>query len=399
MISVSFETYQVFQVLCSSFGVGSTMSSTPSRPASSEGAAPLVAIVPAAPTTPPPPLESVPVDSILLVSFGGPEGMDDVIPFLENVLRGKNVPHERMLEVAEHYKQFDGISPINEQCRQLIAAVRSECDRRGLDLPIYWGNRNWNPMLTDTVQAMASDGKKRAIAFFTSMFSCYSGCRQYRENIAASQSAVGDQAPFIEKVRKGFNHPDFIAAQKDCLQQALAKIPEEARSGTKVLFCAHSIPKTMADNSRYEEQLRESARLVCKAANHGPWELVFQSRSGPPQQPWLEPDVCDRIEQLHTQESMKHVVLMPLGFVSDHMEVLYDLDHEAADLCSRLGIFFVRAATIGVHPSFIKMVVDLLEERISPETARPFIGSYGASHDLCPGNCCLYPQPARRPAS
>ena len=222
--------------------------------------------------------------------------MEDVMPFLENVLRGKNVPHERMLEVSAHYKPFGGVSPITEQCRPLIAAIEQECSRRKLDLPIYWGNRNWHPMLTDTLVKMAGDGRKRAIAFFTSMFSCYSGCRQYRENIAASQTAAGDKAPLIEKIRKGFNHPGFIAAQKDCLEQALAQLSEAVRDETLVLFSAHSIPKAMADNSRYEEQLREAAKLVCQAANHGPWELVFQSRSGPPQQPWLEPDVCDRIE-------------------------------------------------------------------------------------------------------
>jgi protoporphyrin/coproporphyrin ferrochelatase len=355
--------------------------------------------IPAAPMTPPPPLEKLPVDSILIVSFGGPEGMDEVVPFLENVLRGKNVPHERMLEVAEHYKQFDGISPINQQCRDLIAAIQSECSRRDLNLPIYWGNRNWNPMLPDTLREMAHDGRKRSIAFFTSMFSCYSGCRQYRENIAAAQSSVGDDAPFIEKVRKGFNHPKFIQAQKDCLERSLAKLPREVRDQTVVLFCAHSIPKTMADNSRYEEQLRESARLVCKAANHTPWELVFQSRSGPPQQPWLEPDVCDRISQLSDKQGLKYVVLMPIGFVSDHMEVLFDLDHEAADLCREKGIHLERADTVGLHPMFVSMIVDLLEERISPETDRPFVGSYGASHDLCPGNCCLYPQTSRRPGT
>ena len=351
--------------------------------------------IPAAPTAPLPSLERLPVDSILIVSFGGPEGMEDVMPFLENVLRGKNVPRERMLEVAEHYRQFDGVSPINEQCRQLIAAITEECHRRDLSLPIYWGNRNWNPMLTDTLRTMAEDGRKRAISFFTSMFSCYSGCRQYRENIAASQSEVGECAPLIEKVRKGFNHPGFIAAQKDCLQAALEKLPAEVRAETTVLFCAHSIPKTMADNSRYELQLRESARLVCKAAQHGPWELVFQSRSGPPQQPWLEPDVCDRIEQLHTEKQIKHIVVQPLGFISDHMEVLYDLDHEAADLCVEKGIQFVRAATVGLHPKFVAMIVDLIEERISIETERPADGELGPSHDLCPANCCLYPQPQR----
>jgi len=353
---------------------------------------------PACPTSPLPPLDELPIDSILIVSFGGPEGMEDVMPFLENVLRGKNVPHERMLEVSKHYEQFGGVSPINEQCRELIAAVEVECKRRNLILPIYWGNRNWNPMLTDTLGTMAVDGRKRAIAFFTSMFSCYSGCRQYRENLAASQSAVGDMAPKIEKIRKGFNHPDFIEAQKDCLLEALAKLPEATRKDTIVLFCAHSIPKAMADNSRYEEQLREAARLVCKAANHGPWELVFQSRSGPPQQPWLEPDVCDRIEQLDAERFVKQIIVQPLGFISDHMEVLYDLDHEAADLCAEKGIQFVRAATVGVHPRFVSMIVDLIEERLSPDTERPFIGDYGPSHDLCPTNCCLYPQTGRRPS-
>jgi protoporphyrin/coproporphyrin ferrochelatase len=349
--------------------------------------------------TPPPLLEEVPVDAILLVSFGGPEGMDDVMPFLENVLRGKNVPRERMLEVAEHYQHFGGVSPINEQCRKLIAAVREELDRRGIALPIYWGNRNWSPMLPDTVKQMATDGRKRAIAFFTSMFSCYSGCRQYRENIAAAQLETGGEAPFIEKVRKGFNHPKFIEAQKHCLMEALSKLPPEVRSQTKVLFCAHSIPMSMADHSRYEEQLRESARLVCRAAKHEPWELVFQSRSGPPQQPWLEPDVCDRIEQLHAEEGMKQVVLMPIGFVSDHMEVLFDLDEEASGLCQQKGIQMVRAATVGTHPAFVSMIADLLEERMAPETERPFLGNYGPSHDLCPGNCCLYPQPPRRPTA
>lgn len=350
---------------------------------------------PAAPTGPLPPLDEVPIDSILFVSFGGPEGMDDVIPFLENVLRGKNVPHERMLEVAEHYKGFGGVSPINEQCRQLIDAVKAECESRQLTLPIYWGNRNWHPLLPDTLQAMKNDGRKRSIAFFTSMFSCYSGCRQYRENIAAAQSAVGSGAPLVEKVRKGFNHPKFIQAQRDCVLEALAQLPESVRATTKVLFAAHSIPKTMADNSRYELQLREAAQLICTAAGHEPWELVFQSRSGPPQQPWLEPDVCDRIEQLHQSENIKHVVVVPLGFISDHMEVIYDLDHEAKDLCDSLGIQFVRADTVGIRAPFVSMIVDLIEERLSEDTERPSIGSLGPSHDLCPLNCCLYPQTGR----
>ena len=378
-----------------------SMSSANPQPAgSAPGNAPPVATVPAAPLGPLPPLADVPIDAILFVSFGGPEGPEDVMPFLENVLRGKNVPRERMLEVAEHYQHFGGVSPINGQCRDLIAAVQQECDARGIELPIYWGNRNWKPMLTDTLREMTNDGRKRAIAFFTSMFSCYSGCRQYRENLAAAMNDVGETAPLVEKVRMGFNHPGFINAQRDCLLEALGKVPAEERAKTKVLFCAHSIPKTMADNSRYEQQLREASRLVCEAAGHGNWELVFQSRSGPPQQPWLEPDVCDRIDQLAQAGDAPPVIVQPIGFISDHMEVLYDLDHEAAEACQSHGIFFVRAATVGTHPQFVSMIVDLIVERLSTDTPRPSVGTYGPSHDLCPANCCLYPQPARpgRPA-
>jgi len=354
-----------------------------------------MATLPAAPLAPLPPLDQVPIDSILFVSFGGPEGPADVLPFLENVLRGKNVPRERMLEVAEHYQHFGGVSPINAQCRALIAAVQAECNRRGVALPIYWGNRNWAPMLPDTFREMGEQGRRRAIAFFTSMFSCYSGCRQYRENLAVAMAEVGPSAPLVEKVRMGFNHPKFIEAQRDCLLNALEQIDAPERAETKVLFCAHSIPKAMADHSRYEEQLREAARLVCEAAGHGPWELVFQSRSGPPQQPWLEPDVCDRIEQLAQDAPLRHLVVQPLGFISDHMEVLYDLDEEAADTCKQLGIHFVRAASVGTHPQFVSMIVDLIVERLTLGTDRPFVGTYGPSHDLCPVDCCLYPQTGR----
>ena len=380
------------------------MTSHPSSPLTTnrETATIPPANLPAAPLGPLPPLAEVPIDSILFVSFGGPEGPDDVLPFLENVLRGKNVPRERMLEVAEHYQHFGGISPINEHCRALITAVTTECQRRGLNLPIYWGNRNWHPLLPGTLRTMAQDGRKRAIAFFTSMFSCYSGCRQYRENIAAAMAEVGDASPLVEKVRMGFNHPGFITAQKDCLLEALEKIPEDARASSKILFTAHSIPKSMADNSRYEEQLREACRLICDAAGQHNWELVFQSRSGPPQQPWLEPDVCDRIEQLAKESPVIHVVVQPVGFISDHMEVLFDLDHEAADTAREHGLPFVRAASIGTHPAFVSMIVDLIEERLAINTSRPTIGTYGPSHDLCPANCCLYPQtgrPSGRPAS
>ncbi len=332
-------------------------------------------------------------DSLLLLSFGGPEGPDDVMPFLENVLRGKNVPRERMLEVAEHYNHFGGVSPINEQNRALIAALKPELERRNIHLPLYWGNRNWHPMLPDTLRQMANDGKKRALAFFTSIFSSYSGCRQYRENIAAAQQEVGPTAPQVQKVRMGFNHPEFINAQSDLLKGGLSKLPKDA--DVRVLFTAHSIPMSMSDNCRYVEQLKTSASLIaqrCEAAN---WELVFQSRSGPPNQPWLEPDVCDRIEQL-AADGVTALAIVPLGFISDHMEVLYDLDTEAADLCKKLNIDMQRIPTVGVHPAFVTMIADLIEERLMNRPDRPALGSYGPSHDVCPESCCLYPR--TRPA-
>ena len=254
-----------------------------------------------------------PFDSLLVLSFGGPEGHDDVIPFLENVLRGKNVPRERMLEVAEHYYQFEGVSPINAQNRALIAALETELRRRDIQLPIYWGNRNWHPLLVDTLRQMVADGRKRALAFFTSIFSSYSGCRQYRENIAVAQAAVGPQAPQVEKVRMGFNHPEFIAAQSELLETALRKLVNP--STATVLFSAHSIPLSMSENCRYVEQLRSAAELIAQAVGVPNWEIVYQSRSGPPSQPWLEPDVCDRIAQLATS-GVKSLALVPLGFIS-----------------------------------------------------------------------------------
>ncbi|MFN3191915.1 MAG: ferrochelatase [Aureliella sp.] len=335
-------------------------------------------------------------DAILIVSFGGPEGPDDVMPFLENVLRGKPVPRERMLEVAEHYQHFGGVSPINEQNRELIASLRKELESSGVNLPIYWGNRNWHPLLTDTVDEMRRDGRKKVIAFFTSMFSCYSGCRQYRENIIDAREACGDGAPTVNKLRKGYNHPLFIEAQVDLVGKALAQIVEERRSSAKILFTAHSIPMSMSDNSRYVIQLQETSRLVAEKLGHSNFELVYQSRSGPPQQPWLEPDICDRIEEL-VKEGEKDFVVAPIGFVSDHMEVMFDLDTEAKEACEKLGVGFARAETVGVHPSFISMIRDLIVERITAREDRPALGEMGPSHDVCPQDCCLYPRP-KRPA-
>ncbi len=341
--------------------------------------------------------QEIPYDSFLLVSFGGPEGPDDVMPFLENVLRGKNVPRERMLEVSEHYNHFGGVSPINEHNRQLLSAIEKEFASHGIDLPVYWGNRNWNPMLPDTIKQMRDDGRKRSLAFFTSMFSCYSGCRQYRENIAEAQEAVGPDAPIVEKVRMGFNHPEFIGVMVDNVKQSIDSLGAAADDVT-VLFTAHSIPMSMADNCDYEKQLTEASRLVAEGAGAANWRLVFQSRSGPPQQPWLEPDVCDAIAEMDNASKLTNLVVLPIGFVSDHMEVMFDLDEEASELCQERGIKMSRATTAGTSPGFVKMIRMLVEERLGKSSEKLAAGNLGAWHDVCPHDCCTY-TPRRRPSS
>jgi len=330
-----------------------------------------------------------PYDAVLLVSFGGPEGPDEVLPFLENVLRGKKVPRQRMLEVAEHYRRFGGVSPINEQNRRLLAALEKELAQHGPRLPVYWGNRNWHPLLVDALRQMANDGVRRALAFFTTAYSSYSGCRQYREDIQRAQQELGPHAPQVDKLRMFFNHPGFIEPMIESVAQCLERIPATRRSQTKLLFTAHSIPRSMAENCQYVAQLTEACRLVAEGVGHEPWELVYQSRSGPPSQPWLEPDVCQRIKQLHTEESMREVVILPIGFISDHLEVLYDIDIEARQLCERLGVTMHRAATAGTHPRFVQMIRELIVERLSDQPQRLALGVLGASHDQCPDDCCL----------
>jgi ferrochelatase len=335
-------------------------------------------------------------DAILLVSFGGPEKPDDVMPFLENVLRGKNVPRARMEAVAEHYHHFGGKSPINEQNRALLTALWSELERDGPQLPVYWGNRNWHPMLADTVARMKADGVTRALAFVTSAYSSYSSCRQYLENIAAARTAVGDGAPIIDKIRAYYNHPLYIAATAERVQDALKRIAPERRQSAHVVFTAHSIPSSMAENCKYSLQLLEAARLVSTELGKEPGPVVFQSRSGPPTQPWLAPDVLDHLRSVAAQGQVKDVVIVPIGFVSDHMEVVYDLDTEARALSAELGLNMVRAACVGTHPKFISMIRELIVERITPDSERRSLGSMGASHDVCQESCCplqLMPQP------
>jgi ferrochelatase len=332
-------------------------------------------------------------DALLLVSFGGPEKREDVIPFLENVLRGRNVPRERMLEVAEHFYHFGGKSPINDQNRALMEALRAEFDAHSLSLPIYWGNRNWHPMLADTIRRMTADGVRRALALVTSAFSSYSGCRQYLDDIARARAEAGPRAPVVDKLRVFYNHPGFVEAVIENVRCALDKVPVDARGEAEIVYTAHSIPLSMAQTSRYVEQLEEAAQFVSSALGRGRPRLAYQSRSGPPSQPWLDPDICDYLRQLHASSQTRDVVIVPLGFLSDHLEVLYDLDTETRALCDQLGLRMQRAATPGVHPKFVSMVRELILERIEERPIRRTIGSAGPRPDVCADDCC--PRPAR----
>jgi len=319
-------------------------------------------------------------DAFLLVSFGGPESHEDVIPFLENVLRGKNVPRERMLEVAEHYYHFDGKSPINAQCRELLAALRAEFDQHGISLPVYWGNRNWSPFLLDTVTQMRDDGIGRALAVATSAFGSYSGCRQYRADIEVAHSAVSG-APVIDKLPPFSDKPWFAQTIEARVREALERLP-----GADIVYTAHSVPLSMAQSSPYEEQLQDVCAKVNRSLGLGEPTLVYQSRSGPPAQPWLGPDIGDYVRGTES----KKLIVMPLGFLSDHMEVLYDLDTEAADIARERGIEFVRAKTPGTHPIFVTGLREMVQAALANGVDR-----------FCRPDCCPPPQkrPQIRPAS
>jgi ferrochelatase len=349
-------------------------------------------------------------DAFLLVSFGGPEGPDDVMPFLRNVTRGRGIPPERLAAVAEHYHAFGGISPINQQCRDLLTAIQADFRATGLSLPLYWGNRNWTPHLTDTVRAMTADGIRHAIAFVTSAYSSYSSCRQYLDDIDRARAAAGPDAPRIDKIRRFFNHPGFIEPFAENACTALATLPPGLRDEAHLVFTAHSIPAAMADTSgpppghRYVAELTEAARLI---SNHlsertgvppHPWTLAYQSRSGPPTQPWLGPDIRDHLAEL-AKTGTTAVVIVPVGFVSDHMEIKHDLDVEAAQCAESLGLASARAATPGTHPRFASMVTELVRERMAlPEEPGPraALGDMGVPDQTCPRNCCRY-APAGRP--
>lgn len=324
-------------------------------------------------------------DALLFLSFGGPEKHDDVIPFLENVLRGKNVPRERMLEVAEHYYHFDGFSPINDQNREMIAALKADFAAHGLLMPIYWGNRNWHPFLADTIRQMHADGVRRVAVFVTSGYGSYSGCKQYREDVGRGVEATGLRDMVFEKLPQFAEDAAFVEVMTERVRDAYGQVGLEA----PLVFTAHSIPMSMAGPSPYVRQLREASEKVAAGVGKaGAWSLVYQSRSGPPSQPWLEPDILAHLRQLHS-EGVKEVVVCPIGFCSDHMEVLYDLDTEAAALCGELGLKMVRAGTAGSHPLFVEMV----RRQILAGKTTPML-------EPCSATCCPAPQrPPVRPAA
>ncbi len=335
-------------------------------------------------------MSAVNYDALMVVSFGGPEGPDDVMPFLRNVTRGRGVPEDRLLAVAEHYHHFGGKSPINDQNRALMAALKPELAKGGIVLPMFWGNRFWNPMLPETLADMRDAGIKHALAFVTSAYGSYSGCRAYREDIAKAQAAVGEGAPVIDTVRKFWNHPGFVETMVDRVNESLAVFDGDT-DDVRMIYTAHSVPMGMARTSPYEAQLRETCRLVGEAVGKPEWDLVWQSRSGPPEVPWLEPDILDHMRAIH-KEGVRSVIVTPIGFTSDHMEVVYDLDYEAKHLAEELGMAFVRTKTAGTHPRFVTMVRELFEERLRVSTNRVHLGVMQPSPDICAPDCCPAPQ-------
>lgn len=334
-------------------------------------------------------------DAILIVSFGGPERREDVLPFLENVVAGRNVPRERLLEVAEHYYHFGGKSPLNDHNRALIAALEALLREQGPALPVYWGNRNWRPYLADAIAEMRRDGIQRAFAFATSAFGSYSGCRQYREDLERARAQAGAPAaadvPEIRKLRLYYNHPGFLDPMTDRVRAALEQVPAARRARASVVFTAHSIPLAMARVSPYESQLTEICQLVSKSLGLTDWKLAYQSRSGPVAQPWLEPDILDYLRSVKADGEVRDVVVAPIGFVSDHLEVLYDLDTEARQLCAELGLNMVRAGTAGGDPRFAAMIRELVLEQIDERKAKQAAGTQGPWPDTCPPGCCVVP--------
>ncbi|WP_374727593.1 ferrochelatase [Haloactinomyces albus] len=337
-------------------------------------------------------------DAVLFLSFGGPEGPDEVRPFLENVTRGRGVPPERLDEVAEHYHHFGGVSPINRLNREIMAAVDTELTARGVDLPVYFGNRNWHPLVEDTVGRMADDGIRRALVFATSAWGGYSGCKQYHEDISRARGAVGERAPELVKLRQFYDHPLFVQANADAVRRAYAELAASTREQARLVFTAHSVPLQADDQPGadgrpqwYSRQVHETARLVAEEVGVDSYDVVWQSRSGPPSVPWLEPDICDHLDEVHAA-GVGAVVVSPIGFVSDHLEVVWDLDNEASEKAEELRMGFARAATAGTDPRFAEMIVDLVVEHLEAKQPRKLstLASAGCTTngEPCAPGCC-----------
>jgi ferrochelatase len=313
-------------------------------------------------------------DSVLLVSFGGPQGPDDIRPFLERVLRGRRVTPERIEEVAHHYEMFGGVSPITELTKRQGEGLANKLADTGCPLPVYIGMRNWHPLLPDTLTEMHAAGARRAVGFITAAHHSYSSCQQYRENVRDARGVLRERAGGdidITFVNSWFDHPLFAEANASHVREAAATLPEHLHGATRLVFTAHSIPVSMAESSRYREQLLESAGLVAQQAGISDWALAYQSRSGRPGDPWLEPDVCDYLRREH-EAGLQAVVICPIGFVCDHIEVLYDLDHEAAAVCRELGLPMARAEAVNDDARFIEMMADVVLRTIRRyERGRP----------------------------
>lgn len=345
-------------------------------------------------------------DALLLLSFGGPEGPDEVMPFLENVTRGRGIPRERLEAVAEHYHHFGGVSPINGINRALIEQIETTLAARGQELPVYFGNRNWKPFAEDTVAAMRANGVRRAAVFATSAWGGYSGCAQYQEDIARARAAVGQHAPELVRLRQYFDHPLFVAMFADAVADAAATLPAELRAGARLVFTAHSIPVRAANRcgpDLYERQVGYASRLVAAAAGYADFDLVWQSRSGPPQVPWLEPDVGDHLDIL-VERGVRAVIVCPIGFVADHIEVVWDLDNELAEQAGAAGIALARAGTPNAQRRFAELALDLVDElRQDREPARIIgpqpVPGYGCSINgkFCTPAC--EPVSAARPST
>ena len=342
---------------------------------------------------------AVPYDAAIILSFGGPEGPHDVEPFLANVTAGRDIPPERLAEVARQYHHAGGASPLNEQCRRLRAALAESLASTGRSMPVYWGNRNWKPYLADTVSEMAAAGHRRVLAVVTSAYSSYSGCRQYLEDIAAARAAVGDAAPVIDKVRVYYDHPGFVEPFADSVAAARRSLPPELQGEARLVFTAHSIPISMAAGCPYVEQLDQAASLVAASAGFSAWTMAWQSRSGPPSVRWLEPDINDHLRHLAADPGgrARAVVLAPIGFVTDHMEIVWDLDVAASATAAEVGVRMVRAPTPGTVPDrrFVAMWHELIEERLNLSLPRRTLGRLGPSPDSCHTGCCPRP-PLRR---